>query len=182
MTIRRINLFGGPGTGKSLLALRLAPDLRCRGFKLELSLEYVKSWVFEGHKVEPLDQFYLFAKQLRQESLMLRTPGTIVLTDAPLWQCAAYSYRDGPQEITRSLYEAAYYFDGLYPPLNLLLSRVFEYDARGRWETPYQAELMDGTIFDCLGDSGLPHVKVDPRFPDDVLSLVLDRIQTAVAA
>jgi len=53
-----INLWGGPGTGKSTSAAHLFGMAKIAGVNAELVQEYVKSWAWEGRTIHSFDQLY----------------------------------------------------------------------------------------------------------------------------
>ena len=57
-----INLFGAPGSGKSVNASKIYAALKETGLDAELVTEYVKQWAWEGREHTSLDQFYFFCK------------------------------------------------------------------------------------------------------------------------
>lgn len=65
--IRRINLFGGAGCGKSCLASKLFADLKAKNYKIELVQEWIKPWAYDGRFPKSWDQFYVFAQGLIQD-------------------------------------------------------------------------------------------------------------------
>lgn len=58
-----INLFGGPGAGKSTLAALLFHHLKIRGLSCEMALEYAKDKVWEESYSTLHNQIYVFGKQ-----------------------------------------------------------------------------------------------------------------------
>ena len=61
-----INLFGGPGIGKTVLSADLFSILSKLGHNTELILEYAKSCYYENRmNILKEDQLYLLAKQHR---------------------------------------------------------------------------------------------------------------------
>jgi hypothetical protein len=67
---RIINLYGGPGTGKSTSAAFLYYLLKNDNVNAELVREYVKDWAWEKRSINTYDQLYLLGKQIRKESLL----------------------------------------------------------------------------------------------------------------
>lgn len=65
-----INLYGGPGAGKSTSAAFLYYLLKANGFNVELVREYVKDWAWEKRVITNYDQIYFLGKQVRRESLL----------------------------------------------------------------------------------------------------------------
>src|SRR4051812_8750331 len=78
-----VNLFGGPGVGKSTLAAEIFVTLKKRGIEVELIQEYVKAWAWDGKPVGTFDQLYILAKQLKLET-RLYGKVDVVVTDSPL--------------------------------------------------------------------------------------------------
>ena len=143
---RRVNLFGGPGVGKSTMAAGLYSILKQKGIKVELVREYVKSWALENRKIYPFDQMYFFAKQLREEDLALRSVD-LVVTDSPIDLVICYAKKYGfpcPSELQHILQK----FEDEYPSLNYYIGRRGSYDKTGRFETFEEAKQMDVTILE----------------------------------
>ena len=63
-----INLFGGPGVGKSTTASGLFYEMKKARLEVELVTEYAKDAVWEGRTSLLDDQIYIFAKQQRRIS------------------------------------------------------------------------------------------------------------------
>ena len=78
-----INLYGGPGTGKSTSAAYFYYLLKAQGKNVELVREYVKDWAWEGRKISTYDQIYFLGKQVRRESMLYGKVDWIV-TDSPI--------------------------------------------------------------------------------------------------
>src|SRR4051812_46140966 len=78
-----INLFGGSGLGKSTTAAGLFYEMKLRGIHCELIREYVKQWAWDGTKIGPMDQVYIFGKQAEAESRIYGKVD-IAVTDSPL--------------------------------------------------------------------------------------------------
>ena len=58
-----INLFGGPGCGKSTTMARLFADLKTMGYNVEMVSEFAKDLVYEMRQETMKDELYIFAKQ-----------------------------------------------------------------------------------------------------------------------
>jgi ATP:corrinoid adenosyltransferase len=58
-----INIFAGPGAGKSTTAAGLFYHMKKLNMSVELVTEYAKSRVWEQHSSVMRDQVYLTAKQ-----------------------------------------------------------------------------------------------------------------------
>jgi len=77
-----INLFGGPGSGKSTTAAGLFQKMKLKHMSVELISEYAKKLVYSNRLENMLDQQeYIFAKQNNMLH-MLRDKVDFVITDS----------------------------------------------------------------------------------------------------
>jgi nicotinamide riboside kinase len=173
--IRRINLFGGPGTGKSTMAASLYSELKNYGnstghtIQTELVREYVKNWAWENRKILGYDQFYIFAKQLRAEELCLRNGVDVIITDSPIALAYMYSVAynlTGRNEI-RSLVQS---FEKEYPSKNIFLKRDYTvpYNQKGRYQNLEEAKQLDNLTLLTLKNLELEFTEV-PAFNESAL-------------
>lgn len=142
-----IDLYGGPGTGKSTSAAYIYFRLKSLGKSCELVREYVKDWAWEGRKIGPYDQIYFLGKQARRES-MLYGKVDYVVTDSPVYLSAYYAQMHtsnemyaGVRGLVRQFYLQAER-DG-HRHHHWMLERSKPYVAEGRFQTEYQARLVD---------------------------------------
>ena len=78
-----INLFGGPGTGKSTTAAALFYKLKMMGINCELVTEFAKDITWEKNKKALACQPYVFGKQCyRIERCVDQVD--VIITDSPL--------------------------------------------------------------------------------------------------
>lgn len=159
-----INLYGGPGTGKSTTAAATFAHLKHSGLNAELVSEYVKQWAWEGRKPTAMDQFYFFAKQARREYTLFGRADYIV-TDSPVPLCGLYGMKFGtPQqgrlmaEMVRTYLDMAEASGQLY--VHVFLKRVKPYVQAGRFQSEEEARSIDGEVRQYLVDMGLPFEEV----------------------
>jgi hypothetical protein len=151
---RIINLYGGPGTGKSTSAAYLFSKLKMAGNNAELVREYVKDWAWEGRTIGVYDQIYFLGKQIRKESMLFGKVDTIV-TDSPVMLAGFYAERYSPDPIKDAVDEAlkGYYeqcrLDG-HVHHHVFLQRSKPYNSKGRFQTADEAVLFDKYMFDFL--------------------------------
>lgn len=142
-----INLFGGPGIGKSTSAAYLYAQLKHRGINAELIREYIKDWAYEKRSIGVFDQLYFLGKQIRRESVPLGKVD-VLITDSPVWQGVVYATKYCTPYIQRAVRTATecYYAEleqqGHYCR-NVLLQRSKAYVQTGRFETEAQARELD---------------------------------------
>jgi hypothetical protein len=89
----KINLYGGPGIGKSTVSSIVFSELKIRGFNVEIVHEYAKELVYEGFDLREADsnfQYRIIMEQLRRE-LLFQNKVEYIITDSPLFLNAFYS-------------------------------------------------------------------------------------------
>jgi hypothetical protein len=131
-----INLYGGPGCGKSTLAADVYAHLKRGGASVELVREYVKDWAWRGSAIGRWDQPYLIAKQLRAESALYGRV-EFIITDSPILLATVFEARYQPNSYIgrelawqiRTEQEVA----GLIT-VDLIVRRAHPYDPAGRFE------------------------------------------------
>ena len=142
-----INLFGGPGSGKSTTAAHLFVLLKEKGKRVELVTEYVKQWSWEKREIVYSDQFYFFGQQARKEYSLFDKVDYIV-TDAPTAIVGYFSAVFG-NDAQRECFEtmvSTYYETCKEQGVilkNFWINRMCEYDTHGRFQTANEALKMD---------------------------------------
>ena len=175
--IRRINLFGGPGVGKSITAAHVYHTVSIAGYDIQLVQEYVKSWAYEKRAISSYDQFYLFAKQLRKQDLLLKNDVALVVTDSPLHMSVCYSKKH-PFPGCEHIHYLAKYFDEQYGSLNFFLSREgMEYKQNGRYENEAEAIDIDIMILEYLDANNIPYHKIESYNAKNVAGKVFSALE-----
>lgn len=141
-----VNIYGGPGAGKSTEAAAAYSELKRRGRSVELVREYVKAWAWRGEQIRHWDELYIFAKQLREESTLYGKVDLIV-TDRPLGMSVVYerAYAPAGTAAMAVLFDhitAKQQREGVHT-LDLLMRREKEYSAAGRFESEQEALRID---------------------------------------
>jgi tRNA uridine 5-carbamoylmethylation protein Kti12 len=158
-----INLFGGPGCGKSTNASRIYTTLKDQGHSVELVTEYVKQWAWDDRKPTALDQFYFFAKQARKEYPLFGKVDYIV-TDCPVVISAFYA-KDHPI-LGDTLVNMANAYLKICDTknvthTNIYLNRVKPYDTKGRFQNETEAKIIDKEMKDFLKDINIPFEEIN---------------------
>jgi len=144
-----INLFGGPGVGKSTIAAELFSLMKKENYNVEFVTEYAKELTYEGrYNVLDQDQLYIFAKQHRK-ILRLKNQVDYIISDSPLLLSSVYSelnpYNDHEHRIFEKL---VFDINNRYGNINILLKRnkEFIYKQEGRYQDKEGAIFVDKTI------------------------------------
>jgi len=171
-TLKVINLFAGPGAGKSTTAAGLFHRMKLERTSVELVTEYAKDMTWEKRHNILVDQLYMFAKQHRR---VHRVAGEVdyVVTDSPLLQCLVYVDADEPASFVQLVLD----YWGRYENLNFFLERVKPYVAAGRSQSEDQARRIDDAIRGMLEGRGVPFERVpgDAQAPERILAAVRRR-------
>lgn len=149
----RINLYAGPGAGKSTTAAMLFAKMKIAGFSVELVSEYVKAWAIAKREVIGFDQVYLMGKQLNYEYRFLSNDIKNIVTDSPVLLSACYTraYYPKLQGVAAHMEGIVAEYERAHPSINIFLDRGDkEYRAEGRYQTEEEARVLDTTIEDTL--------------------------------
>ena len=138
-----INLFGGPGIGKSTTAALVFVKLKLAGVDSEYVPEFAKDCVWEKRHDTFNDQIYIFGKQ-QHRIARLAGKVDVVVTDSPILLNVYYG-KDNKPLVDLTLSEFAKYNN-----LNYRLIREKEYNPNGRNQTEAEAKAIDEYIKDVL--------------------------------
>ena len=139
-----VNLHSGPGCGKSTTAAQIFAALKLHGVNAELVTEYAKGWAWQDRKIKPLDQFYLFGKQLHRE-YQLYDKVDVIVSDSPTAIAAYYAHRYCSTTVAHAIATswAAVRHEACADYLDIVLERTKAYNPKGRYETEEQARQID---------------------------------------
>jgi nicotinamide riboside kinase len=165
-----INLYGGPGTGKSTTAACLFGELKLRGVNCEYAQEYAKdkAWEFGANHIGTPKVFqaqeYIFGKQhfrLRRSADDVE----LMVTDCPLFLGLIYMPEDFPMPSLRATIREGY---DMYDNLNIFLVRSKPYNPKGRFQDEDQAKGLDGEVLKMLEAQNVPYHIVQAGWQADL--------------
>lgn len=153
-----INLYAGPGTGKSTTCAALFAELKYQGVNTEMILEYAKeaAWENRGPKLFNAQE-YIFGKQHFRMSRV--APETdFVVTDSPLLLGLVYMPVDFKMPSLKNVIKEAY---DAYDNINIFLKRNKPYNPKGRNQSEDKAKLLDIEILEMLDVFGIRFVSLE---------------------
>lgn len=125
-----INLFGGPGSGKSTTMARLFSDLKQMGYNCEMVTEFAKDLVYENRMDTMKDELYIFAKQ-NHRLFRVKDKVDIIITDRPLLLTCIYDSLYGFDD--KDLHQLVRTTFNRYNNINIMLvPNEVEYKTEGR--------------------------------------------------
>lgn len=140
-----INLFAGPGSGKSTMAAMIFSKLKMLGKDCELITEFAKKLTWHKRFNSLTCQPYVFGKQLHE---IYNVYGQVdyIITDSPILLSAMYTSDRWPKSFVQSVLEIFNSFNNI----NIFVRRVKEYNPNGRNQTEQEAKLIDNKLMDYL--------------------------------
>jgi predicted ATPase len=158
-----INIFGGPGTGKSTTAAMLFVEMKKLGFNVELVTEVAKDFVWEDRSTTLTIQPYITIKQFRN---LVRLKGKVdyVITDAPILLGCVYADKYAPhlpasyKQLIVDLHKQE-----LDPSINIALRRAYTYDKSGRYQSEKEASEIDEAIVNMFANNDIRWISINPK-------------------
>ena len=153
MNTKVINLFGGPGAGKSTCASGLFYLMKKDGICCEIANEWIKEKVYEENRYVFSDQMYVFAKQ-RKKLMQLTGKVEYIITDSPLLLSVIYGKESGT---FNSLVVEEF---NKFVNLNFLVTRDHQYQTYGRIQDKCQAQDISRRIASILNYKQIEYQEV----------------------
>lgn len=164
-----INLFGGPGTGKSVTAANVFAELKKQGKNCEYVTEFAKELVYEESYRVMENQIWIFANQ-HQRMHRLAKKVDYIVTDAPLFNSVVYS---GKGEEHEPFHKFVLYEFNKYNNLNVYLERETNYQQEGRYQDELGAKQIDQEVLKCFRYFEVKYVKIGlHNVTDTIISLL----------
>lgn len=154
-----VNLFAGPGAGKSTTASGLFTLLKLHNVECELVTEFAKDLVWEERYRTFDNQFYLFGKQ-QHRIWRVADKVNLIITDSPILLSNVYGNLFKRSDYCESF--AQYVLDehNRYKSINIFIERVKEYKTYGRNQDENDARELDNTIKSYLKQNNIPYFSV----------------------
>lgn len=164
-----VNLFAGPGAGKSTFCAGIFASLKWLGVNCEMALEYAKDLVWQNSYDVLGNQLYVFGKQ-QNRLYRLYQKVDIVVTDSPLLNSIVYDAQKRPR--TKAAFiELVLAEHSAYDNLNFFIERRKRYNPVGRTQTEAEASDLDAKIMEVLYTYGIPYTPI-VGVPEEIATVI----------
>ena len=180
-----VNLFSGPGAGKSTAAAGIFSNLKCRSIECELVQEFAKDLVWEKRHFTFNNQIYIFGEQ-HHRVFKLIGQVDVIITDSPTVLGVIYDSEKRSSLETLIIEE----FKKLNS-YNVFLRRYKSYNPNGRNQTEKEAVTVDEQILTVLNKHDIPFELgtgskdgieiISNKIVDELLPRMLTRIEAPPA-
>lgn len=163
-----INIFGGPGSGKTTLAARLFYALKTAGVEASQPEEHAKLAIW-ANQPWLLDEQVVLLGRTWETIHALSDKVDVIIVDSPILLCSVYARDREPA----AFHSYVAHLHRRTDRLNLLLERDTRmgYSTNGRRETAHEALVVDQRIMDALDTHGERFIETG-RSDTDVEALV----------
>ncbi len=151
--MKLINLYGGPGTGKSTTAAQIFASLKKKGINTELVTEFAKDLTWHSRHETLKDQLYILGKQ-HHKIFMLKDQVDFIVTDSPIILSSYYNKLHG-STFPKSFDALVLDMWGMYDSFDIMLKRTKIYNPKGRTQTEEEAMQIDTGIENMLHSIGI---------------------------
>lgn len=174
-----INLFGGPGIGKSTTAAKIYNELQMAGYECDLPYEFPKQVAWEDNRSQITDQLFIFAGQHRN---IVRSYGKVdyIILDSPVLLSLVYKnlYNEGfPSMLYGNNFDsmALDVFNG-YDNINFNIVRKSksEYIKEGRFQSYDESIKVDNMVTKVLEDNNVDYININQT--KDIGDVIVEHI------
>lgn len=169
-----VNLFAGPGAGKTTCAWEIASELKKRGIVTEYVPEYAKELVWDENYEALADQEGIFAEQAHRVNRLVGKVD-VVVTDSPILFSHIYG-ENNSEEFSKQIWDEHY----SHHNFNLFINRGSKFEQQGRIHNLAESKEKDAEIKQMLDENmvyyGNYYHKTVPVIIDNIIK-TLNRIQ-----
>jgi len=174
-----VNLFGGPGVGKSSIAAGITYKLKKNHINCDQPYEFPKLLAWDENHSAIQDQLYVLANQHRG---IVKSYGKVdyIVLDSPILLSLTYRNYYKGTEYPSSLYGES--FDKMvldtfnqYDNINIVLDRADGvHNNDERYQNLEESKELDGVIENSLIENNIPFhkIKVDDDTVDNIIELI----------
>lgn len=175
-----INLFGGPGIGKSSIASGITYKLKKKHITCDNPYEFPKALAWDNNNEAIKDQLYVLANQHRG---IVKSFGKVdyIVLDSPILLSLVYRSVYKGNEYPATLYESEH-FDKLvldihnqYDSINIVLERTDgNHNDKERYQSLEESQELDNKIEETLIKNNIPYhkIKVGKNTVNKIIKLI----------
>ena len=172
-----INLFGGPGSGKTTCAMSICSELKKLGYSAEYVQEYAKELVYEKNfdllDGSEMHQFGILQEQMNRVDRLLGGEVDFIVCDAPIVLNGIYN-----QELTAEYSEMLQNLFHQYQNLSFFIERdVTSYQQEGRMQTFQESVEKDAEIRKMLDSYGISWDSCTHEMLDQIVHKAVEQYQ-----
>lgn len=167
-----INIYAGPGAGKTTQGLDIAAYMKKRGYSVELIPEYAKKLIYQGRENElRTNQIKVFSNQL-DPYRYLDGKVDYVIAECPLLLSVVYN-RLGNVEDNPYFDDFVIHEHNKYDNINIYLRRETEYQTEGRYQNKDEAIIVDNKTMDILSEINSEYTTIGIKnFCEEVIKII----------
>ncbi len=153
-----LNLFAGPGSGKSSIGTGVFSLLKHHQINCEFTGEYAKTLAWDGRLNMKVNSLKIFAEQHHRQ-FILDGKVEVIVTDSPLLISSAF--RKPFDELFHAMVAREF---KMYDNINYFILREKPFVQKGRRENLEEAKELDNDIFSLLEREQVKFTTVDGNY------------------
>lgn len=168
-----INFFGAPGVGKTTNALLLTAKLKQLGIDTEISLEFVKDYIFTNNEDMIAFQNHIFSEQERKLRVFAKSNEVeFAVADSPLLLSSYYA----PKDYAIYFKDLVFEIFNTYDNINFFVNRNHDYSHQGRKHDEDESIFINKNIKAYLINNNIPFIEINStdNLEDFVLPFILN--------
>lgn len=163
-----INLYAGPGAGKTTAALQICLELKKLGINAEYVSEFAKDLIYDGKEEMLKDQRYVTDGQYERLN-RLRGKVDVIVTDSPLLLGQVYGKKSIDKDYKDEIRKRYDSFDNY----NAFIVRGKNFTQKGRVHNLEESKQLDADVLQMLSDNKIFH----GYYKQDNLSEAVENIE-----